>query len=111
MNLTHRFHYHVSRSLGPPTRQALPVFPQSSTSPRGKLVYFRGFLLALLHTERSLVILDLASGNVVGEVVGAGGKTCQEVLYDVSIRVSRLSDVSDIGQTRFRCLLASMVSS
>lgn len=48
-------------------------------------MHWQGNVLALLHTEADLVVLDVSSKTEVGRVKGAGGKGCQEVLYDVSL--------------------------
>jgi len=76
-----RFHYLISERER--RRKALSISPLSATSARGKLVSWKPNLLALIYEGQDVVILDLHSGTEVGRVQGAGGKGCQEVLYDV----------------------------
>jgi len=76
-----RFHYLISDRER--RREALSILPLSATSARGKLVNWKSRLLALIYEGEDVVILDLHSYTEVGRVQGAGGKGCQEVLYDV----------------------------
>jgi len=76
-----RFHYLISDHER--HREALSILPLSPTSARGKLVSWKSWFLALIYEGQDVVILDLHSGTEVGRVQGAGGKGCQEVLYDV----------------------------
>lgn len=45
---------------------------------------WRSHLLALLYEGQDVVLLDLRTSTEIGRIEGAGGSSCQEVLYDVS---------------------------
>ena len=94
-----RFHYLISRQGN--RREALRYKPLSSISARGKLVFWRGRVLALLQLEYDLVVLDMASHVEIGRVPRAGGKGVQEVLYDVNRSVRAM--LTDSGTARTHC--------
>lgn len=81
-----RFHYEIPFNTVP-DRKAFPIKPSSSTSARGKIVYHRDRLLALLHVNGDLQIWDVYKMAMVGLVKDTGAEHCQEVLFDVSQQV------------------------
>jgi hypothetical protein len=60
-------------------------------------------LLALLPTATRLVILDVQTGRTLAEIQGAGGHSCQEVLFDVSQASKIPADVA-LSRRRVICV-------
>lgn len=78
-----RMHYTIpNKGSGSPSRTPLIVKPVSATSPRGKLIYRKERLLALLPLAQDTILWDLEQNVEVARISGAGGVYCQEPLYD-----------------------------
>ena len=65
-------------------------------------------MLAFIYEGDDVLIIDLGTGDQVGRIVGAGGGSCQEVLWDVSFSLVRLHTYQCSSYQRYRSDLLSM---